>query len=98
MLAKFSGLNSKGPYLRLEKQKENFGVVLTYSINRRPGESNYEVSCRSSATTAKKCTKKRNARAKLFFCQSKPITFLLLQKIPIVVTLLLSVDIINKTN
>ena len=26
--------------------------------------------------TAKKCTKKRNARAKLLFCQSKPIAFL----------------------
>ena len=24
--------------------------------------------------TAKKCTKKRDARAKLFFCQSKPIS------------------------
>ena len=24
---------------------------------------------------AKKCTKKRDARAKLFFCQSKPIAF-----------------------
>ena len=30
----------------------------------------------SRATTAKKCTKKRDARAKLLFCQSKPITFL----------------------
>ena len=28
------------------------------------------------ATTAKKCTKKRDARAKLLFCQSKPIAFL----------------------
>ena len=28
------------------------------------------------ATTAKKCTKKRDARAKLFLCQSKPIAFL----------------------
>ena len=26
--------------------------------------------------TSKKCTKKRNARAKLLFCQSKPIAFL----------------------
>ena len=82
MLAKFSGLNSKGPYLRLEKQKENFGVVLTYSINRRPGEWNYEVSCRSRATAANKCTKKRDPRAKLFFHQSKAIAFLLLQKNP----------------
>ena len=30
--AKFSGLNPKGPYVGLEKEKENFCVVLTYSI------------------------------------------------------------------
>ena len=30
----------------------------------------------SRATTAKKCTKKRDARAKLLFCQSKPIGLL----------------------
>ena len=34
MLAKFSGLNPKGPYLSLEKEKETFCVVLTYSIYR----------------------------------------------------------------
>ena len=34
MLAKFSGLNPKGPYLSLEKEKEIFCVVLTYSIKR----------------------------------------------------------------
>ena len=34
MLAKFSGLNPKGPYLSLEKEKENFSVVLTCSIKR----------------------------------------------------------------
>ena len=33
MLAKFSGLNPKGPYLSLEKEKENFCVLFTYSIN-----------------------------------------------------------------
>ena len=32
MLAKFSGLNQKGPYVSLEKEKQNFCVVLTYSI------------------------------------------------------------------
>ena len=32
MLAKFSGLNPKRQYLSFEKEKENFGVVLTYSI------------------------------------------------------------------
>ena len=34
MLAKFSGLNPKGPYLSLEKEKENFCFVITYSIKR----------------------------------------------------------------
>ena len=34
MLAKFSGLNPKGPYLSLEKEKKNWGVVVTYSIKR----------------------------------------------------------------
>ena len=32
MLAKFSGLNQKWPYVSLEKEKQNFCVVLTYSI------------------------------------------------------------------
>ena len=34
MLAKFSGLNPKGPNLSLEKEKENFCVSLTYLIKR----------------------------------------------------------------
>ena len=34
MLAKFSGLNPKGPYVSLEKGKQIFCVVLTYSIMR----------------------------------------------------------------
>ena len=34
MLATFSGLNPKIPFLRLEKEKEAFRVVLTYSIKR----------------------------------------------------------------
>ena len=60
MLAKLSGFNPKGQYVSLEKEKQNFCVVLTYSIKREQ-----EVSCRGCATTAKKCTKKRD-----FFCQS----------------------------
>ena len=71
MLAKFPGLNPKGPYLSLEKEKENFCVVITYSI--KAGEWNWEVSWRSRATTAKKCTKRCDARAQLVFCQSKPV-------------------------
>ena len=33
-MAKFSGLNPKGPYLTLEKEKENFCVILIDSIKR----------------------------------------------------------------
>ena len=32
MLAKFSGLNPNGPYLSLEKERETFCVVFTYSV------------------------------------------------------------------
>ena len=32
MWAKFSGLNPKGLYVSLEKEKQNFCVVLAYSI------------------------------------------------------------------
>ena len=32
MLAKFSGLNPKGPYLSLEKEQEPFCTVLTFSV------------------------------------------------------------------
>ena len=32
MLVKFFGLNSKGPYLSLEKGKETFCLVFTYSV------------------------------------------------------------------
>ena len=34
MLAEFSRLNPKGPYVSLEKEKQNFCVVVTYSIKR----------------------------------------------------------------
>ena len=43
MLAKFSGLNPKGPYLSLEKEKENFRVVLTYSKKRAREVSKFHV-------------------------------------------------------
>ena len=32
MLAKFSGLNPKGPYLSLEKEQEPFCTVFTFSV------------------------------------------------------------------
>ena len=31
-LSNFLGLNPKGPYLSLEKEKENFCAVFTYSV------------------------------------------------------------------
>ena len=34
MLARFSALDPKGPYLSLEKDKETFCVVFTYSVKR----------------------------------------------------------------
>ena len=64
MLAKFSGLNPKEPHQSLEKEKKFLRVVLTYFIKR----AREIVSCRSRTTAIKKCTKKRDARAKLFFC------------------------------
>ena len=64
-LAKFSGLNSKGPYLSLEKEKRNF--LCFVHLLCKAGASKQEVSCRSRARMAKKCTKKRGARAKLLF-------------------------------
>ena len=78
ILVNFSVAEFKRTYLSSEREKENLCVVFTYSTKR--------------ATTAKKCTDKRNARAKLLFCQPKPIAFLpfslpspLLLKLPIVV-------------
>ena len=64
MLAKLSGFNPKGQYVSLEKEKQNFCVVLTYSLKREQ-----EVSCRGCATTAKKCTK-----SVIFFANLKHIT------------------------
>ena len=52
MLTKFPGLNPKRPYVSLEKEKENFCVVLTYSIKRAPEIRKF--SCRGRDTTAKK--------------------------------------------
>ena len=43
MLAKFSGLNPKGPYVSLKKEKQNFFVVLTYSIERARGIRKFHV-------------------------------------------------------
>ena len=72
MLAKFSGLNPKGPYLSFKKK--NFSVVLTYSIKRASETRKFHVAVVQQRL--------RNARAKLFFCQSKPIAFFAVAKTP----------------
>ena len=72
MLAKFSGLNPKGPYLSFKK--ENFSVVLTYSIRWASETGKFHVAVMQQRL--------RNAHAKLFFCQSKPIAFFAVAKTP----------------
>ena len=65
MLTKFSGLNPKGPYLSLEKEKETFCVVFTYSVKRAREIRKFHVPVLQR--WLKKCAKKRDARAKLLF-------------------------------
>ena len=76
MLAKFSWLIPKGN----KKGKENFCVAHTCSIERASEIRKF--SCRSRVKRAKKCTKKRDARAKLFFYKTKPIAFFAVAKTP----------------
>ena len=66
MLVKCSGIEYERTVSKFRKKEENFRVVFTYSIPR--ARKNWEVSCRSRTTTAKKCTKKLDARVKLLFC------------------------------
>ena len=61
----FLELNFKRLHQNSGKETESRCLVFTSSVSRR-----------SRALTAKKCTKKRDARAKLLFCQSKAIAFL----------------------
>ena len=86
MVAKFSGLNPKGPYLSLEK--ENFCFVLTYSTKRACEIRKFHVAVVQQRL--RNVQKKRDARAKLFFfvnlnlflfcCSTSP-----LQKLSVVV-------------
>ena len=43
MLAKLSGFNPNGQYVSLEKEKQNFCVVLTYSIKREHESRKFHV-------------------------------------------------------
>ena len=58
----------------VEVQEKIKKVVVLSSLP--PQTYNYAFSRRSRAVTAKNCTKKRDARTDLLFCQSKPISFL----------------------
>ena len=69
----FLELNCKRLYQSSGIEKERRCPVFTSSTKREI--RHFHVSC-SRAPTAMKCTKKRVARAKLLFCQSKPIAFL----------------------
>ena len=73
MLAKFSGLNPKGPYVSLEKEKQNFCVVLTLSTKRARGIRKFHVAVvQQRLRNVQKCVMQVQ---RCFFCQSKPIVF-----------------------
>ena len=64
----FQRLNSKGRYLSLEKEQENFGVLFTYFIKRRRETSKFHVTVVQRQLRNVKRKKKRDAREKLLFC------------------------------
>ena len=68
----FLELNSKILYRSSGKEKESRCLVFMFSTKREIKAFSH----RSRAVTARKCTKKRDARAKMLFCQSKPTAFL----------------------
>ena len=67
----FLELDSKGLYQSSGKEKESCCLVFPSSTKREKKHWR----C-SRARTATKCAKKRDARKKLLFCQSKPIALL----------------------
>ena len=71
MLAIFLELNSKGLHQSSGKEKK---VVVFCS---RPRQNVRQFHVVVVQQLAEKCTKKRDARAKLLFCLSKPIAYLL---------------------
>ena len=73
MLPKCSGFNPKGLYLSLEKEKKTFCVVFTYSVRRAREIGKFHVAV--VQRRLRNVRKKRDARAKLSFCSSKPMGF-----------------------
>ena len=74
MLTKFSGLNPKGRYVSLEKEKQNFRVVLTYSIKRAREIRKFHIAVVQQRLRNKQ---KSVSTCKDVFRQSKPIVSLL---------------------
>ena len=71
MFVKFSGFNPKGSYLSLEKEKETFCVVFTYSIKRSREIRKFHVAVVQRRLRNEQ--KKRNARAR---AKLSPLSFL----------------------
>ena len=71
MLGNFSGVNSKGLYLRSEKEKGNCCLVFTSSIKRETRRFHVVV----VQQRQRNVQKKRDARVKLLFSLSKPNAF-----------------------
>ena len=91
MLGNFSGVNSKGLYLRSEKEKENCCLVFTSSIKRETRRFHVVV----VQQRQRNVHKSHDASVKLSLCQPKPNVFLSfslpspssLLKLPNIVTL-----------
>ena len=71
MLTNVSGVEFQRTVLKFRKSKRNSSPCL-HVLHKT---WNWAVSHRSRAVTAIKCPKKRDARAKLLFCLSKPVFF-----------------------
>ena len=87
MLAKFFALNAKGPYVSLEKEKQNFCVVLTYSTKRACEIRKFHVAVvqqqlRNVQKTVMHMPRCFFANVNLLFFCCSPLP---LQKLPIVV-------------
>ena len=72
-------------WVESERKKKKKIFVLCPPCSTERASEIRKFSCRSLATRAKKYTKKRDARAKLFCYKTKPTAFLLLRKLPLVV-------------
>ena len=71
MLENFLELNSKGLYQSSGKEKESCCGEFPFSTKREIRDFHVVV----VQLRAKKCTKRRDVRAKLLFCYYKPVAF-----------------------